>query len=118
MRLPAVARGRSMRKQLPPCRRERSSTRPPSSVASRDDGQAQAEALAMVAFGVADLEEFVEDPRLVHRRDADAVVAHFDADALAAHPRRQQHAAAGRGRVDRVVQQPAQQARQQARDRW
>ena len=36
MRLPAVARGSSMRKQLPPCRRERSSTRPPSSVASRD----------------------------------------------------------------------------------
>ena len=77
------------------------------------DGQAKAEALAMVAFGVADLEEFVEDPRLVHRRDADAAVAHFDADALAAHARGQQHATAGRGGVDRVVQQPAEQAGQQ-----
>ena len=81
----------------------------------RHDGQAQPEPLAVVALGVADLEEFVEDPRLVHRRDADAAVAHFDAHALAADARRQQYPPARRGGVDRVVQQPPQQARQQSR---
>ena len=80
----------------------------------RHDRQAEAETLAPVALRIADLEEFVEHPRLVDRRDADAAVAHLDADAGAVPACRQQHAATARAGLDRVVEQPRQQAGEHA----
>ena len=81
---------------------------------SRHDRQPESEALAVVAFGIADLEEFVEYPWLVDRRDADAVVADFDADAIATHACRKEDAATLGGGLDRIVQQAPEQAAQHA----
>ena len=80
----------------------------------RHDRQAQAEALAVVALRIADLEEFVEHAWLVDRRDADAAVAHLDADAAAMPARRQQHATATRAGLDRILEQAPEQSGQHA----
>src|SRR3546814_4235928 len=60
------------------------------------DRQAQAEPPFLARFAAAELEELLEDLRLVDAGDTDAVVAHLQPHApVAAAARRHQHAAAG-----------------------
>lgn len=72
-----------------------------------NDGQTEAEALAAITLGIADLVELVEDLFGLLRRDADAGVPYLDAPMLPVPPHPDQDAA-GLGIADGVVDQVAQ----------
>ncbi|MNV55590.1 hypothetical protein D3C71_1478280 [compost metagenome] len=78
------------------------------------DGQAQAQAFAAVAFRVAQLMKFPEHALLLGRRNAHAVVPHFNAQ-LPGHATASDQHAAARGMRDGVADQVAQDAFQQHR---